>query len=577
MIRLSNLLIPCLLAAPMAMADIVINNGDAVGEGFNDPTTTTAAGGNAAHTLGQARLNAFRHAAMLVDGMVSSTVPIHVDATMDPLFGDLTSAVLGGASPLSAYINTPNLPLTNTLYVSALANAYAGSDQDINKSDILARFNSDVDGDFVLGTTHWYYGLVSSPTPVLDFVTTVKHEIIHGLGFLTFVDSSGKRLNDLNDAYMMHLEDHDAVTTDFPSMTDEERKDAMIDDGNLHWIGPNVRAASSILTDGKDSTFGDHVKIYAPNPYEPGSSTSHFDISLSPNDLMEPIITNNPEIILTAALLKDIGWNITSNSPTVPQADLSLVAADTSTAGQYQITVTNNDATNDVPHTTVTLAIPSNINITGSAPSQGFCSTLGSLLRCNLGTLVASQTANIMINLIVTDGSVTNLSYNVSSPYFDTNTANNTDEIASSSLPALSIASTSISEGDSGTQMLNVNVSLSLTAVDVVTVDYVTEDGSATAGSDYNTTSGSLNIPAGTTSVSIPVSIIGDTSYEGNETFNLRLSNISSNAVLGQALATVTIVENDSAPSSGGGGGGSMGLLLIGLLPILLRRRNNLQ
>ena len=58
----------------MAMADIVIKNGDATGEGFNDPTLTTPAGGNAADTLGQARLNAFRHAALLIDGMVSSSV-----------------------------------------------------------------------------------------------------------------------------------------------------------------------------------------------------------------------------------------------------------------------------------------------------------------------------------------------------------------------------------------------------------------------------------------------------------------------------------------------------------------------
>ncbi len=569
--RLSSLLIPCLLATQMATADIVINNGDAVGEGFNDPTLTTPAGGNAAHTLGQARLNAFRHAALLVDGMVSSPVTIQVDAEMNPLPGDANGAVLGGASPVELYLNSVGAPYANTWYVPALGNTFAGSDLSI-ESDIYAQFNSDIDGDVILGTIHWYYGYDRPANQPIKFLPTVEHEIIHGLGFISLINQSGQLFNGNIDIYSRFLEHHGATPSDFPSMNDSQRAAAMIDEGNLHWVGASVQAASIFLLDGK--SFGDHVWMYAPPVYQSGSSTSHFDITLSPDELMEPLLTDNPNTVMAAALLKDIGWTISSNTPTVPQADLSLVAADTSTAGQYQLTVTNNDATNDVPHTTVTLAIPSNINITGRTPSQGSCSTLGSLLRCNLGTLVASQSAGITINLIVTDGSVTNLSYNVSSPYFDTNTSNNMDEIASSSLPALSIASTSISEGDSGSQMLNVNVSLSPAAVDAVAVDYVTEDGTATAGSDYTTTSGSLNIPAGITSVSIPVSIIGDTHYEGNETFNLRLSNISSNAVLDQAIATVTIIENDSAPSSGGG---SMGLLIVGLLPLLFRRRKNFQ
>jgi hypothetical protein len=268
--RRITLLSLLLLACQPVLAEIIINNGDAVSEGFNDPTITSPTGGNAANTRGQARLNAFRHAAMLMDGLVSSAVPIEVDATMDPLPGDATGAVLGGASPTGAYTDTPNVPLADTLYVAALANALAGTDLDATTSEINAVFNSDIDGDIVLGTSRWYYGYTPTANPTLDFVTVVKHEIIHGLGFLTFVDSNGQRLADLNDAYMVHLEDHDAVTTDFPSMTDTERAAALIDDGNLHWTGFNVRTSANMLTDGRT---GNHVHMYAPIVYQPGSST----------------------------------------------------------------------------------------------------------------------------------------------------------------------------------------------------------------------------------------------------------------------------------------------------------------
>jgi len=560
----------------MATADIVINNGDSVGEGFNDPTITTPAGGNAAHTLGQARLNAFRHAALLVDGMVSSPVTIRVDAEMNPLPGDATSAVLGGASPTEIMINFPGAPHVNTWYVAALANALNGTDLSAS-DDIQAQFNSAVDGNVVLGTYHWYYGYDKPANLAVEFLPTVQHEIIHGLGFLTLLNEFGQPYAGYNDAYMLYLEDHDNVPPDFPSMSDSERAVAMIDAGNLHWVGPNVRAAApGLLSEGIDNRTIDHVQMYAPNPYQSGSSTSHFDISLNPDELMEPYLTDNPETILAAALLKDIGWTIDSNSPSLPQADLSIVAADTATAGQYQLTVTNNDAINSAPYTTVTLVIPSNINITSSTASQGSCSTLGSLLRCDLGTLDPSQSAGITITLIVTNCAVTSVTYNVSAPYYDPNTSNNNDAITSSSPNAVFISSSSITEGDSGQQTINFDVSICTAPNNPVTMNYATEDGTATAGLDYIAASGSLIIPAGTTSVSIPVSITGDTEYEGNETFNVRLSNISANAVLGQAVATGTI-NNDDNSFSGGGGGGSMGLLLAGLLPLLFRRRTTLQ
>jgi hypothetical protein len=52
------------------------------------------------------------------------------------------------------------------------------------------------------------------------------------------------------------------------------------------------------------------VQLYAPNPYEGGSSVSHFDIELFPNALMEPAINDDlsDDVDLTLAHFTDIGW-----------------------------------------------------------------------------------------------------------------------------------------------------------------------------------------------------------------------------------------------------------------------------
>ncbi len=58
------------------------------------------------------------------------------------------------------------------------------------------------------------------------------------------------------------------------------------------------------------ATNANKVMMYAPNPDQPGSSVSHYDVSAFPNLLMEPAI--NPDLTtnvdLTYNLLYDIGW-----------------------------------------------------------------------------------------------------------------------------------------------------------------------------------------------------------------------------------------------------------------------------
>ena len=52
------------------------------------------------------------------------------------------------------------------------------------------------------------------------------------------------------------------------------------------------------------------VRMYAPNPLEPGSSVSHFDVTVEPNVLEEPFINHDltSSVDLTQYLFADIGW-----------------------------------------------------------------------------------------------------------------------------------------------------------------------------------------------------------------------------------------------------------------------------
>ncbi|HEU4837007.1 MAG TPA: Calx-beta domain-containing protein, partial [Pyrinomonadaceae bacterium] len=114
--------------------------------------------------------------------------------------------------------------------------------------------------------------------------------------------------------------------------------------------------------------------------------------------------------------------------------------------------------------------------------------------------------------------------------------------------PNVSVAQTArIAEGDSGTQNIAVNVTLSTPSVQTVTVDYATSNGTAVAGSDYVASSGTVTIPAGSTTATINVPINGDTTIELTETFNITLSNATNVAFISNPVVSVFIVNDDAA------------------------------
>ncbi|MCW1966921.1 MAG: hypothetical protein KIH69_002220, partial [Anaerolineae bacterium] len=114
-------------------------------------------------------------------------------------------------------------------------------------------------------------------------------------------------------------------------------------------------------------------------------------------------------------------------------------------------------------------------------------------------------------------------------------------------IPQIFIGDASAAEGNAGTVNLTFNVTLSASSSVVVTAAYNTSAGTASTGSDFAATSGTVTFIAGETSKSITVSISGDTVYESNETLSVVLSNLT-NASAGRTFGLGTITNDDTAP-----------------------------
>ena len=86
-------------------------------------------------------------------------------------------------------------------------------------------------------------------------------------------------------------------------------------DGNV--VKANLPLSVGLIEDPTQLAGADadnHVKLFAPNPVQPGSSVSHWDTTAIPNLLMEPainssLLTAGGDLDLTDEQMVDIGWD----------------------------------------------------------------------------------------------------------------------------------------------------------------------------------------------------------------------------------------------------------------------------
>jgi probable HAF family extracellular repeat protein len=111
--------------------------------------------------------------------------------------------------------------------------------------------------------------------------------------------------------------------------------------------------------------------------------------------------------------------------------------------------------------------------------------------------------------------------------------------------PVVNIGDASVIEGHTGTRSTSFTVTLSTASSQPVTVSYSTANGSAAAGSDYQSASGTVTFDAGQTTKTISVLVNGDRAGESNETFLVNLGQAVGGAAIADGQGVGTIVDDE--------------------------------
>ncbi|MEM8862624.1 MAG: Calx-beta domain-containing protein, partial [Chloroflexota bacterium] len=111
--------------------------------------------------------------------------------------------------------------------------------------------------------------------------------------------------------------------------------------------------------------------------------------------------------------------------------------------------------------------------------------------------------------------------------------------------PTLEFNNQSLSEE---TGSLSVQLTLSEPSNRPIELELTSEDGTATAGSDYTAISETILFPAGVTSAAFEIQVSEDTIIEGDETFTISFT-ASSGSVVILASMLVTIIDSTAAPT----------------------------
>ncbi len=231
-----------------AAATIIINNINAPGVGFNDPTPAAPIGGNTGTTVGEQRLIAFSYAANIWGATLTSNVPIVINAQFTALSCTDTSAVLGSAGATRVYRDFTGATRPGTWFAYALANKLFGTEIDPSPGpQINSNFNSNLGTPGCLSASGWYYGLDSNePSNRIDFVAVLMHEMGHGLGFQTFTSgSTGSFFSGFPSIWDHFLLDATNNVL-WANATVAQRQASAISIDKLVWTGANVNAGAAV-------------------------------------------------------------------------------------------------------------------------------------------------------------------------------------------------------------------------------------------------------------------------------------------------------------------------------------------
>jgi predicted extracellular nuclease len=248
-----------------------------------------------------------------------------------------------------------------------------------------------------------------------------------------------------------------------------------------------------------------------------------------------------------------VSWAVTALTGTIQPGHYYLVQEGPGMGGTVDL------PTPDAPGTIAISATAGKVALSSSATAlSGACPTgtvdfvgFGSGVSCFEGAgatpAPSNTTAVLRAGFGCTDGNSNNSDFSAGAPN-PRNSAPPTNVcIAIQSFS--SVNGISLSEGNSGTTAFNFVVKLNVPAPSAVTFNASTQDGTATAPSDYTALASSpFTIGSALQTVTVTVLVNGDILVEPDETFNLTLAAVSGASPVTPTLtATGTILNDDMA------------------------------
>ncbi|HZP12129.1 MAG TPA: Ig-like domain-containing protein [Nevskiaceae bacterium] len=417
------------IANPAGAFSFTVNYTDAAGSGFKDTTPVAPVGGNTGTTLGDQRKQAFEFALNEWAQRLKSNVTVTVNADWAVQTCSASSGVLGKAGP-QLVADYPGAPQAHTFFALALAEALKGSSI-TSVEDIDATFNLQIDSKppgGCLGSKKFYYGLDENTGGNVSFINVAVHELGHGLGFVSLIDADTGGSEDTGSGYFSIMDyklfDENTakfmVTTSGGSTQDTQlqRQSAAVSNGALVFNAANTNAGSSFLSAGR--TASGHVRMFAPNPVQQGSSIAHWDSIASPNLVMEPVysaIDASLHVDLTTCAFEDIGWQLCgtwqcpdisgnggscagNTAPTLTQIANQAINEDTAT-GALAFTV------GDAESSASSLTVSGSSSNTSLVPNPNIVFGGSGANRTVTVTPAADRSGSATITYTVNDGSTT--------------------------------------------------------------------------------------------------------------------------------------------------------------------------
>ena len=107
-------------------------------------------------------------------------------------------------------------------------------------------------------------------------------------------------------------------------------------------------------------------------------------------------------------------------------------------------------------------------------------------------------------------------------------------------LTSLSVSDATVVEGNASSTPASFNVTLGAPSAKPITVGYVTTNGTASAPGDFESTAAQIAFAPGETQKTVSVNVVGDTTFESDESFTVNLSNpINADIADGQGVGTI--------------------------------------